>query len=335
MKNLILIALLLTFLRASAAVTLMVQTNGALAGPTNFFTANSNAVTSAAVGKLSKTGDSISGTFAVTNSDLTFDGYPGGGSGYASYTNSVYFNDLASFELGQVGNTYLDAISDTTIRGQSNLWILAPQKLFFLTPEIAGFSVGTNAVPVLTDPTTGEVKFTALETLKLGSTVTSGKVLGKSSTSKSIVSGSVDVTDVASAATLGTVSNTATAALPKAGGTMTGALVLAANASAALNPVTYQQLRSTNNIVAWAAATAYQPSGTITRDGNGIITSMAVKWPDGATGLFTGTANTSGYGVDAYTLTYILSGTTNTVTQATVTRDGSGNVTTAPTLTFQ
>lgn len=134
---------------------------------------------------------------------------------------------------------------------------------------------------------------------------------------------------------LAPVSATATAALPKAGGTLTGALVLAANASAALNPVAYQQLRSTNNIVAWAAATAYQPSGTITRDGNGIITGMAVKWPDGAAGLFTGTPNASGFGVDAYTLTYILGGTTNTVTQATVTRDGAGNVTTAPTLTFQ
>ena len=62
MKNLIFIAFMFSFLRASAAVTLMVQTNGTLAGPTNFFTANSNSIIAlatnnpAVLGKLDSSG---------------------------------------------------------------------------------------------------------------------------------------------------------------------------------------------------------------------------------------------------------------------------------------
>ena len=107
-----------------------------------------------------------------------------------------------------------------------------------------------------------------------------------------------------------------------------------ANLNSASNSLAVS-LRSTNNIVAWAAAGAYQPNGTITRNGNGVITAMAVKWPDGSPGVFVGTPNANGFGLDAYSITYIYGGVTNTVTQPTVTRDSNGNVITAPTLNFQ
>jgi hypothetical protein len=67
--------------------------------------------------------------------------------------------------------------------------------------------------------------------------------------------------------------------------------------------------------------------GTITYT-NGAPTSAAVAWPDGTTGVFTGTPSATFPGsLDAYTITY---GTTRTYTQPTVTRDGSGNITNQP-----
>lgn len=95
------------------------------------------------------------------------------------------------------------------------------------------------------------------------------------------------------------------------------------------------QLRSTNNILAWASAEAYQPNGTIQRISGGPVTNMPVKWPDGATGIFTGYPNANGRWLDAYQLTYILNGVTNTVTQYTISRDSEGSVTQKPLLNFQ
>lgn len=68
--------------------------------------------------------------------------------------------------------------------------------------------------------------------------------------------------------------------------------------------------------------------GTITRDVNGAPTSAAVAWPDGTTGVYTGTASVTFPGsIDAYTITY---GTTRTYTQPAVTRDAAGNITAQP-----
>ena len=71
-------------------------------------------------------------------------------------------------------------------------------------------------------------------------------------------------------------------------------------------------------------------SGTITY-ADGAPTSAAVLWPDGTTGVYTGTPSATFPGsIDAYTITY---GTTRTYTQPTVTRDASGNITIQPAIT--
>jgi hypothetical protein len=60
---------------------------------------------------------------------------------------------------------------------------------------------------------------------------------------------------------------------------------------------------------------------------NGAVTSAAIVWSDGVTGVYAGTASTAFPGsIDSYTLTH---GTT-TYTQPTVTRDTAGNITNQP-----
>jgi hypothetical protein len=63
---------------------------------------------------------------------------------------------------------------------------------------------------------------------------------------------------------------------------------------------------------------------------NGAPTSAAVTWPDGTTGVYTGTPSSAFPGsIDAYTITH---GTT-TYTQPAVTRDTNGNITLQPAIT--
>jgi hypothetical protein len=60
---------------------------------------------------------------------------------------------------------------------------------------------------------------------------------------------------------------------------------------------------------------------------SGAVTSAAIIWSDGVTGVYTGTASTAFPGsIDSYTLTH---GTT-TYTQPAVTRDIAGNITNQP-----
>lgn len=62
------------------------------------------------------------------------------------------------------------------------------------------------------------------------------------------------------------------------------------------------------------------------------ISSATAKWPDGSSGTFTATSiNATWEAIDAFTITHALSA--KTVTQAAVTRNASGNVTTKPALT--
>ena len=71
-------------------------------------------------------------------------------------------------------------------------------------------------------------------------------------------------------------------------------------------------------------------TGTITYT-NGAPTSAAVVWPDGVTGIYTGTPSLAFPGsIDSYTLTY---GTTLVYAQPAVTRDADGNITTKPAIT--
>ncbi len=80
----------------------------------------------------------------------------------------------------------------------------------------------------------------------------------------------------------------------------------------------------------WTTSDAYELL-SITRDGNDVITSASVKWPDGSGGTFTATTvNGTFHLIDAFTVTHSLSG--KTVTQAAVTRNGDGYPTTIPAL---
>ena len=71
-------------------------------------------------------------------------------------------------------------------------------------------------------------------------------------------------------------------------------------------------------------------TGTITYT-NGAPTSAPVVWPDGTTGVYTGTPSIAFPGsIESYSITY---GTTLVYTQPAVTRDADGNITTKPAIT--
>lgn len=74
-------------------------------------------------------------------------------------------------------------------------------------------------------------------------------------------------------------------------------------------------------------------AGSVTRDAGGAATSATVTWPDGAAGVYSGTASTTFPGaVDAYTVTRTGSPTV-TFTQPAVTRNAAGHVTNRPPIT--
>ena len=75
-------------------------------------------------------------------------------------------------------------------------------------------------------------------------------------------------------------------------------------------------------------------TGAIVLDPGGAPISASVVWPDGVTGVYSGTGSTAFDGaVDAYTVTR--TGTpVKTFTQPSVTRDSRGNVTNRPAMTI-
>lgn len=88
-------------------------------------------------------------------------------------------------------------------------------------------------------------------------------------------------------------------------------------------------------LAAWVLTEAWRVvSGT--RDGTGALTAASVSWPDGGTGSYTAdTVSTAFPGlVDAYHITYVPpgGGTTQTFTQAAVTRGLAGGITAQPVL---
>ena len=81
----------------------------------------------------------------------------------------------------------------------------------------------------------------------------------------------------------------------------------------------------------WAEAGAFEMTST-TLDSDDVISAAVLKWPDGSAGTFTTTTrNDTWLAVDAYTASHTTSG--KTVTQAAVTRNSNGAVTTKPALT--
>lgn len=88
-------------------------------------------------------------------------------------------------------------------------------------------------------------------------------------------------------------------------------------------------------ITGWTNANSFTAlSATYTMvSGQAVVASASLRWPDGATGMFTTvTASTACPGaVDAFTATYVpISGTTETITQAAVTRNTDCTVSVQP-----
>lgn len=82
----------------------------------------------------------------------------------------------------------------------------------------------------------------------------------------------------------------------------------------------------------WVAGTAFTLSSTV-MDGDGVITTATVVWPDGSTGTLTTTAKNSTFMViDGFSVTHNISGLT--ATQPTVTRNAAGAVTAQPAITI-
>jgi hypothetical protein len=120
-----------------------------------------------------------------------------------------------------------------------------------------------------------------------------------------------------------------------ANGKVVAYLVVAANviqlSGAFVDDAASVSLTIANLLRAWTEGEAFQAT-SVTRDSDGVPTSAVLLWPDGSAGTFTlTTKNSTWLAVDAYTVTHTDSGLT--VTQAAVTRDSLGAITTKPALT--
>lgn len=90
---------------------------------------------------------------------------------------------------------------------------------------------------------------------------------------------------------------------------------------------------SAASLTEWTEAAAYQMTAiTYSTSYPRVVASATVAWPDGSSGTFTtDSTNASWEAVDAYHITHVASG--KTITQAAVTRNANGSVTTKPPLT--
>jgi hypothetical protein len=109
--------------------------------------------------------------------------------------------------------------------------------------------------------------------------------------------------------------------------------------SAAISAATGPSATANSWLVAWSGDPVNLMHSAITYDANGAITTAAVQWPDGGSGTYTATTQSTAFpgSTDAYTVTYTGAGTghpwagvTKTVTQALVTRNAAGRVIVRP-----
>lgn len=85
-------------------------------------------------------------------------------------------------------------------------------------------------------------------------------------------------------------------------------------------------------LVGWTQGKDYEPR-TVTRDSEGRVTSMTVKWPDDSLGVYTATDYNSTHEVyDGYTITH--ADDSKVVTQSAVTRNSEGMVIIKPAITI-
>ena len=175
MKILILaVAILLMVLRSQAASPVLVNANGSLAYPTNFFDLN----TATDTNKLSKRGDGISGTFSLKN-DLNFNGDTNAPN--TNWIYSVLFENLDKLENSQTKTVSWYGKENMQLEG-GIITITADTNLSFVTPNTRGvFTVPTNQwVLSLTGPAdaNGNVPadFIPLDNLSLTNSTFANKV---------------------------------------------------------------------------------------------------------------------------------------------------------------
>ena len=114
----------------------------------------------------------LSGRFQLYGSGLEIDGNET--NDISGNIRSVLFDDLSSFELTNVTESYIDSNNSTTIRSGGDLTLWGVSNVYFLTPGALAFSAPSNAVLTVKDPLTGKVDFTPIETL-IASTLTASK----------------------------------------------------------------------------------------------------------------------------------------------------------------
>jgi hypothetical protein len=196
---------------------------------------------------------------------------------------------------------------------------------------------GGSALAVNVDASTIEINTDALRIKDLGvptakladSAVTTAKIADANVTTAKLLDANVTTAKLADA-------NVTTVKILDAN--VTTAKILDANvttAKVADGAITAAKIDQQTLLKDWAGSQAFDTNGTPTFDTTWptVVSSVTVIWPDGTGGTYTATSINATWGmVDAYTVTYTGS-PTKTVTQAAVTRDSQGRVTTRPTLT--
>jgi hypothetical protein len=88
-------------------------------------------------------------------------------------------------------------------------------------------------------------------------------------------------------------------------------------------------------LLQWAYASSFRLVSS-TLDANGAITTASIVWPDGTAGTLTTDIASAAFpgAIDAWHATYVNGSITKTLTQAAVTRNTSGVVTSQPTITI-
>lgn len=204
-RILAILLLLVSTLSPARAITVTADaTTGNLLAPLAF----TNFIGATVTNKLTKTGDAISGTFAITNSDLTWDGDPT--SPNTNWIRSIYHKDLDTFDVHQTKTVSIYGKENNTVQG-GIVTINAITNLSFLTPNtLSIFFQPTNqlllSITGIDDNGNPTADFLPLDSVAATNSTFAGKVAGFDSTTKKLTKGSVDITDVASAATLNTVS---------------------------------------------------------------------------------------------------------------------------------
>jgi len=122
---------------------------------------------------------------------------------------------------------------------------------------------------------------------------------------------------------------------PTAPGTFLGTTAADTAVTALVNDTTPSLTRAAllatlARLTAWAKSPDTLITGAITVDVDDLVTSAAVLWPDGATGVLTITARHATDAVTAYNVTYDDGTTTLTFTQPAITRNTTGAATNVP-----